>query len=78
MRQRQQRIVITFHTTTQAMAAEKEFQEQGIGGRLIPVPVQISSGCGLAWSAPLEEKEVMEQCIKLCCLDYQQMDTLSI
>lgn len=49
------RLVITFHTTAEAMAAERFCKEQGIPGRLIPVPRQLSAGCGLAWSAPAAE-----------------------
>lgn len=37
------------------MAAERYCKEQGISGRLIPVPRQLSAGCGLAWSAPVQE-----------------------
>ena len=65
MRKREKRFVISFHTTADAMAAEKGCKEHGIEGRLIPVPRQISAGCGIAWSSPLEEKQrlpiVMEQ-----------------
>lgn len=52
MREKEQRLVITFHTTVQAMAAEGLLKEKGVSGRLIPVPREISAGCGLAWSAP--------------------------
>lgn len=55
MRKKELRLVITFHTTAEAMAAERYCKEQGIPGRLIPVPRQISAGCGLAWSSPAEE-----------------------
>lgn len=59
MRKKELRLIITFHTTAQAMAAERFCKEQGIAGRLIPVPRQISAGCGLAWSAPPETEEVL-------------------
>ena len=57
MRAKEQRLVVTFHTTTEAMAAEKELKLNQIAGRLIPVPRQISAGCGLAWSAPAAGEE---------------------
>ena len=28
-------------------------------GRIIPTPQEISSGCGLAWCAPLEAREAL-------------------
>lgn len=54
MREKTEKFVITFHTTTEAIAFEKNCKSQGIPGRLIPVPRQISSGCGLAWAMEAE------------------------
>ena len=45
------KLVITFPTTTAAMAMEKACKELGASGRLIPVPPSIDAGCGLAWCA---------------------------
>jgi len=44
--------VFTFPTTTFAMEAERLCREEGLPGRLIPVPAKISAGCGMAWCAP--------------------------
>lgn len=57
MRQKQPALVVTFSTTSEAMAAEKYSGERGLPGRLIPVPREITAGCGLAWKAPPEEEE---------------------
>ena len=56
MRKKELKLVVTFHTTADAMTMEKACQEQHVPGRLIPVPRAISAGCGLAWCAPLEER----------------------
>lgn len=50
-------LIITFATTTQAMAVEKFCAEHGLPGRLIPVPREITAGCGLSWKAQPEAKE---------------------
>ena len=50
-RQKKPALVITFHATSQAMAAEELFRRAGLPGRMIPVPSQIAAGCGLAWKA---------------------------
>ncbi len=50
-------LIVTFPTTAAAMAMEKLCMEQGLAGRLIPVPREISAGCGMSWRAPTEEKE---------------------
>ena len=46
-------LLITFHTTSEAMAMEQRCQEAGLAGRLIPVPRTITADCGLAWRAEL-------------------------
>ena len=57
MRKKELKLVVTFHTTADAMAMEKACREIGVPGRLIPVPREISAGCGLAWCAQLTERE---------------------
>ena len=57
MRKKEQKLVITFHTTADAMAMEDACRKQAMQGRLIPVPKEISAGCGLAWCADLEIRE---------------------
>ena len=57
MIKREEKLVITFYTTTAAMAMEKVCQECGAAGRLIPVPGSISADCGLAWCAQNEREE---------------------
>ena len=49
MRKKELRLVVTFHTTTEAMAMEEACRAADAPGRVIPVPGEISAGCGLAW-----------------------------
>ncbi len=56
MRPKELRYVITFFTTADAMAVEKRCKQQGVPGRLIPVPTRITASCGMAWSLPLDAK----------------------
>ena len=60
MRQRQLRVVVTFHTTAGAMAAEALCRRLGLEGKLISVPRQLTSDCGIAWSAPPELRATLE------------------
>ena len=57
MRIKELKTIVTFYTTTGAIAMEKRCKEQGIPGRLIPVPPAITAGCGMAWCMPPEEKD---------------------
>ena len=50
------RYLLTFYSTSGAMAVEKYCKQNGIAGRLLPVPREISASCGLAWAVPLEQK----------------------
>lgn len=61
MREKEFRIILTFATTTDAMAMEAYCQENGVAGRLIPVPSAISAGCGMCWSAPVGQKEAIRR-----------------
>lgn len=60
MREKKLQLVVTFHTTADAMAMEQACKEQQAPGRLIPVPRAITAGCGLAWCAGLECRETLK------------------
>ena len=57
MRKKELKLVVTFHTTADAMAMEKACKEYQVPGRIIPVPRAISAGCGLSWCAALDDRE---------------------
>ena len=70
MRQKSERCIITFPTTTAAMEMESACRAAGLPGRLIPVPRAITAGCGLCWAAPPESREalavlVMAKCVQI-------------
>ena len=54
-----EKLVITFYTTTAAMAMEKVCKQCGADGRIIPVPCSISADCGLAWCANNESEDAL-------------------
>ncbi len=57
MREKQLYLIITFHTTSAAMAMEAMCAEKGLPGRLIPVPREITAGCGMAFRADVEQEQ---------------------
>ncbi len=65
------RLIITFYTTRDAMAFEEYCHSNDIPGRLIPLPGEISAGCGLAWSAPPAEKEELDAVIPISAVKPQ-------
>ena len=61
MIKKENKLVITFHTTTEAMAMEHACKAEQADGRLIPVPRSISAGCGLAWCAKVESETALRE-----------------
>ena len=59
MRQKKPTLFFSFSTTAAAMEAEAVCKRRGVPGRLVPIPREITAGCGLAWmSAPAREAEL--------------------
>ena len=67
---------IDIKTTTAAMAMEKKCSEEGIPGRLIPLPGEISAGCGLSWRILPEEYETYKD--KIMSLDIPVEQTVEV
>lgn len=73
-----QALIITFETTTQAMRMEKYCMAHQVSGRLIPLPTQISAGCGLAWKTKPEALEDIMQQMKRAGLSWQEMAVIEL
>lgn len=76
MRQKEWKLIITFHTTADAIAFEKACKAEGKPGRMIPVPREISAGCGLAWATVPEERAGMEAFLaqqKIACEELTEL-----
>lgn len=56
MIQKRKRYLLTFYSTSGAIAVERFCKANNIPGRLLPVPREISASCGLCWAVPVEEK----------------------
>ena len=78
MREKKPTLIITFATTTQAMAMEKFCMEQGLPGRIIPVPREITAGCGLSWKAAPVDREILEAALAEHGVKWQEMHILEI
>ena len=76
MRERQERFVVTFATTTGAMAMERACRAAGLPGRLIPVPRSITAGCGMCWSAPPAAQAELEDLVVREKLDVDGLYTV--
>lgn len=73
LRKKSQKVIITFHTTTQAMKMESSAKKEDAPGRLIPIPREISAGCGMAWSAEVEKRGELEDLIQREQIEIQEI-----
>lgn len=73
MREKKNYTIITFHTTTEAMAMEKKCHASHIPGRLIPVPKEITAGCGLAWRMEVDEYTQYQGELQQLSLKFEQI-----
>ena len=78
MRKKETRCVITFSTTTDAMGMEQFCGRNGLPGRLIPVPREISADCGLAWKAPVEAQEQLLSAMTDAVMHWQETRVLEL
>ena len=76
MIRKQERVVFTFYTTTDAMAAESQCKD--LGGRMIPVPGEITADCGLAWCAEPQLEEVLRSALNTAGIPVQGVYRLMI
>ena len=78
MREKTRKLVITFHTTAAAMAMETLCRQQGLPGRLIPVPRELTADCGLAWCAPTDAAPALRALADSRNLEYEGWQELLV
>ena len=78
MRKKVLKVIVTFHTTSHAMAADSRKLAYHLSGRLIPVPRQLSAGCGLAWCEPVENKELLENMLAAEYIEYEELCVMEL
>ena len=71
MRVKAPALVISFANVTEALAVENACKAAGLPGRIIPVPREITAGCGLAWKAAPEDRETLVAALDAAGLTYQ-------
>lgn len=57
MREKTPKAIVTFDSTSDAMAMEAAARAYGLPGRLVPVPSEIDAGCGLSWCAEAAQRD---------------------
>lgn len=78
MRVKKDQLIITFSTTSDAMQMEKFCQEKQIAGRLIPLPTEISAGCGLAWKTDPDQEDAITEKLDCGGVRWEMMQVIKI
>lgn len=78
VRVKRPKVVVTFATTSDAMAVEAAAREGAIPGRMIPVPSAISAGCGLCWCAPVEDRATLEHALAEQSLTFEALHEVDL
>ena len=78
MLQKKPCVVVTFDATAAAMAGEKYGLANGVAGRLIPVPREITAGCGLAWKTAPEQEEAVTAALRSAGIEYSGVHRIEI
>ncbi|MBQ7077899.1 MAG: DUF3343 domain-containing protein [Lachnospiraceae bacterium] len=78
MREKKLQLVISFESTANAMAVERFCLENDLPGRLIPVPKEITAGCGLAWKADVSKKDELVKAFEENDIIYDGMYEITI
>lgn len=71
-------LVISFNKTVDAMAVEEYCLKNNVSGRLIPLPKEISAGCGLAWKCEVSQVDEMKNVFSELKIDIDKMTELVI
>ncbi len=69
--------VVLFATTSSVMQAEKALKKQGLGIKLIPVPRQFSSDCGISLRFLWDDIDSVKATIEAGHIDIQSIHRLA-
>lgn len=78
MRPTTRTLIVTFESTTQAMRMERFCLEHHLPGRLIPLPTQLSAGCGLAWKTSPDQLDSLMEELRKHGLSWEKMAMIDI
>lgn len=71
-------LVVTFPTTAAAMSCEELCHDRGLPGRMIPVPGEVSAGCGLAWKAAPDDRAALEAALDDAGVSWEAMTIVGL
>ena len=71
-------LIVTYFSSTEAIATEKICNKEGIGGRIITTPRHITADCGMSFSIGIEQKEKLLELLKSERIKYDKIIELEV
>lgn len=78
MLKKELKLIITFYTSSAAMATEKMCKDNGISGKLISAPRNLSSDCGISYATDVENREKIETLLKEKKIEFEKMVDIEV
>lgn len=69
-------LIVTFKTNNEAMKMDSLCPQEY--GKLIPLPQEISAGCGLSWKSQIENKEFINNFLKENDISYEEITYIAM
>ena len=72
------KLIITFHTSSEAMATEKVCKDAGIEGQLISAPRDLTSDCGISYAAEVGDRGKIEELLVSKRIEFEKMVEIEV
>ena len=78
MLKKEVKLIVTFYTSSEAMATERVCREAGIDGKLISAPRNLTADCGISYATDVENQEKIEELLKEKKVEYEKMVKIEV
>ncbi|MBP3201787.1 MAG: DUF3343 domain-containing protein [Lachnospiraceae bacterium] len=78
MLKKELKLIITFYTSSEAMATERICREANIDGKLISAPRDLTSDCGISFATDISNKDVIEKLLKEKKVEYEKIVEIEV
>lgn len=72
------KLIVTFYTTSAAMATEKVCKENDIIGNLISAPRELSADCGISFATEISNRERIEKLLKEKNIEFENIVEIEV
>ena len=78
MLKKELKLIVTFYTSSEAMATEKCCKDAGIDGKLISAPRNLTADCGISYATDVGNKDKIEALLKEKKIEYEKMVEIEV